>query len=150
MVAGRYLADIVRKSACRIGLQIPTTFGPDDISMVLKLMEPGQVSQFMMDQFSTVVDDDAANTLRQICNLVVDRSAALCAVGVAGAARKLGKLDSLTAAVDGSVITQTPGYKERVLHWFRELMPELADSFRLVNSTSGCGAAIVLAASCSA
>merc|ERR1711879_26577 len=94
--------------------------------------------------------DDRA-TLRNICELILNRSADLCAMALYTLIRQMGETGErdITAGVDGSVYKTDPGYKERLKYTLNRLIFKEPGQCRVrivdTEDGSGLGAALVVA-----
>jgi hexokinase len=69
---------------------------------------------------STAVDRDLT---RRVCDMIAVRAARLASAGLCAIMESIGKTEKCTIAVDGSLYTLFPGFKEKMEAVFREEYP---------------------------
>jgi hexokinase len=93
--------------------------------------------------------------VRNVCMMVANRSARLCAAGVAAVLENCGlelSKEPVVVAVDGSVFAKYPKYRQRLREALVELIGEETArqvTFKLVHGGSASGAAFIAAAATS-
>lgn len=152
LVSGKYIGEIVRlivldlqekglfSSVARESLLIKDCFGGGEMSLILR----GDTPPWSINQ------QDLPD-LRELCSLIMQRSAALAAASYLGVFYHLGleNLSKQTIALDGSLFEKMPGYRDALQSSLEEALgskgPEV--SLRLTKDGSGIGAAIAAAVS---
>mmetsp|Transcript_10758 Transcript_10758/g.23714 ORF Transcript_10758/g.23714 Transcript_10758/m.23714 type:complete len:468 (+) Transcript_10758:57-1460(+) len=155
-ISGLYLGEIVRRLFVSIfgerGMPEDLTrragWDTADVSHVLGAFTEEEVLSFLNTRLKwrSPPTAEMARVMKRLAELVVDRSAALCAAGIAAVARKTKEFRVLTVGIDGSVYKKSPGYQDRLHRYLKKLTP-FAEGIRLVESVdgSGKGAALVVA-----
>lgn len=116
--------------------------------------------------FQMDVSDQDCELVRQVCEAVSTRAARLAGAGIVALVEKIGKIDSCTVAVDGSLYKDHPKFSQRYTHSghttsylitllasrMQDAMNELAPGngivMKLSTDGSGKGAAVVAAVAC--
>lgn len=66
--------------------------------------------------FQMDVSDQDCELVRQVCQAVSTRAARLAGAGIVALVEKIGKIDSCTVAVDGSLYKDHPKFSQRYTH----------------------------------
>lgn len=160
MISGKYLGEIARLVMEDLIFQkriftnmksIPEIFAKAD-AFETKYMSgvctPGQdLKAYFQTELkifdSTAVDRDLT---RRVCDMIAVRAARLASAGLCAIMESIGKTEKCTIAVDGSLYTLFPGFKEKMEAVFREEYP--GKEIHTVPSVdgSGKGAALIAAA----
>jgi len=91
---------------------------------------------------STVED---LRILYQVCEAVGKRAAQLSAIATVAVLKKIGRLENSIVAVDGSVFSLFPNFKENMNATIKQLEPSSSVSLLETTDGSGVGAAIIAA-----
>jgi len=83
--------------------------------------------------------------LYQVCEAVGKRAAQLSAIATVAVLKKIGRLQNSIVAVDGSVFSHFPNFKEIMNDTIKEIEPSSSVSFVETKDGSGVGAAIIAA-----
>uniref|UniRef100_A0A0G4HLB0 Phosphotransferase n=1 Tax=Chromera velia CCMP2878 TaxID=1169474 RepID=A0A0G4HLB0_9ALVE len=169
MVAGKYMGELARRLTCFVLQESAPTlawaknsFPSEAASIVLKdnTADLSETAAVIQKYWGEPLPFESRVFLKGICTLVMDRSAALAAMGIAAVSIKTGRLErgrssrdrgvlGMTVAVDGSLYTQNRWYADRLHHYLELILGR--DRARLINvctsnDGSGMGAAILVAA----
>lgn len=98
--------------------------------------------------FQMDVSDQDCELVRQVCEAVSTRAARLAGAGIVALVKKIGKIDSCTVAVDGSLYKDHPKFSQRMQDAMNELAPGNGIVMKLSTDGSGKGAAVVAAVAC--
>lgn len=157
LVSGMYLGEIARRIMEANGLlgrqgeegNEPFALSTTDIAKMAETKDVGQVRGILAAKLPSVtkLTDGQIMRAKELCLLVVERSARLCAAVLIGLYRAIGSpKDRTVAAFDGAVYVNFPGYAAMLEKFAREIDATHSMDFRAGKGESIIGAAITMAA----
>ena len=72
-----------------------------------------ECKKLFKDKFQMDISDDDCKIIRRVCEAVSTRAARLAGAGIVALVEKIGKIDSCTVAVDGSLYKRHPAFSQR-------------------------------------
>jgi hexokinase len=159
MISGMYLGELCRLAIVHLhqqgafpaiaGFNQPEGFSTIRMSRCLADSTPNLqgIAALLKQDYSIDTNLEHRQILRDICQLVAQRSARLSAAGILTVVLKMGVESNCTVSIDGSVFEKVPGYK----NWMEAALNELAEgqshNIRLVltKEGSGVGAGLIAA-----
>jgi hexokinase len=159
MISGMYLGELCRLAIVHLhqkgafpaiaGFLQTDGFSTISMSRCLADATPGlkDIEKLLSKDYSIETKVEHRQILRDICQLVAQRSARLSAAGILTVVLKMGVESNCTVSIDGSVFEKVPGYKG----WMEAALDELTEGQKhgirlvLTKEGSGVGAGLIAA-----